>query len=93
MAPSTRDTGMRCAEFHIDPRDDDPGPRGGHTLTCVPVEGGGERLIVFGGATALEGDGPNGSSSGIRTSSSPSTRLLVIFFSRSTRTLRSCSGR
>jgi len=64
MSSST--TGLRCAEFHIDPRSDDPGPRCGHTLTCVPAEGGGQRLIVFGGATALEGDGPNGSSSGIR---------------------------
>ena len=60
--------GMRCAEFHVDARSDDPGPRCGHTLTCVPAEGGGQRLIVFGGATALEGDGPNGSTSGIRAS-------------------------
>lgn len=61
-------TGLRCAEFHSDPRSDDPGPRCGHTLTCVPAEGDGQRLIVFGGATALEGDGPNGSTSGIRAS-------------------------
>ena len=56
MAPSTRDTGMRCAEFHIDPRDDDPGPRCGHTLTCVPVEGGGERRGGVGGAWWLGGN-------------------------------------
>jgi hypothetical protein len=62
---------MLCAQFHHDVArsDDDPGPRCGHTLTCVPADGGGQRLIVFGGATALEGDGPNGSTSGIRESS------------------------
>ena len=50
---------MLCAQFHHDVArsDDDPGPRCGHTLTCVPADGGGQRLIVFGGATALEGDG------------------------------------
>jgi hypothetical protein len=58
---------MLCAQFHIDDtRSNDPGPRCGHTLTCVPAEQGGQRLIVFGGATALEGDGPNGGTSGIR---------------------------
>jgi hypothetical protein len=78
MSSST--TGLRCAEFHIDPRSDDPGPRCGHTLTCVPAEGGGQRLIVFGGATALEGDGPNGSSSGIRTSPTRSKPASHLFF-------------
>ena len=58
--------GMLCAQFHVDTRSDDPGPRCGHTLTCVPAESGGQRLIIFGGATALEGDGPSGSTSGIR---------------------------
>ena len=58
--------GMLCAQFHVDTRSDDPGPRCGHTLTCVPADGGGQRLIIFGGATALEGDGPSGSTSGIR---------------------------
>ena len=57
---------MLCAQFHVDTRSDDPGPRCGHTLTCVPAESGGQRLIIFGGATALEGDGPSGSTSGIR---------------------------
>ena len=57
---------MLCAQFHVDTRSDDPGPRCGHTLTCVPADGGGQRLIIFGGATALEGDGPSGSTSGIR---------------------------
>ena len=87
MSSST--TGLRCAEFHIDPRSDDPGPRCGHTLTCVPAEGGGQRLIVFGGATALEGDGPNGSSSGIRTSPTRSKPASHLFFPLRARLARS----
>jgi hypothetical protein len=80
---------MLCAEFHVSAhnRADDPGPRCGHTLTCVPAEGGGQRLIVFGGATALEGDGSSQGTSGIRESTAsqlnPSTRLLYAY-----RTLR-----
>ncbi len=56
-------------------RDDGPGPRCGHTLTAVAAVGEegnpgyvGPRLILFGGATALEGNtgpvGPQGSPAG-----------------------------
>lgn len=58
---------MLCAQFHVDAASQDPGPRCGHTLTCVPADNGGQRLILFGGATALEGDQPKGvGPSGIR---------------------------
>jgi hypothetical protein len=69
----------RVLEAVIEKKDDGPGPRCGHTLTAIP--GSGEpgsssyvapRLILFGGATALEGNagaqaGPQtpGGSSGI----------------------------
>ncbi|GAB2274540.1 Serine/threonine-protein phosphatase bsl3 [Dionaea muscipula] len=62
-------TGPRCAPTYsvvnvvIDKKDDGPGPRCGHTLTAVPAVGDegtpgyiGPRLILFGGATALEGN-------------------------------------
>ena len=63
----------------MEKKDDGPGPRCGHTLTAIsgPGEPGsssyvGPRLILFGGATALEGNagaqsGPQtpGGSSGI----------------------------
>lgn len=58
----------------IEKRDDGPGPRCGHTLTAVAAvneEGSpgyiGPRLILFGGATALEGNsaaGPQAASPG-----------------------------
>ncbi|KAL3628008.1 Serine/threonine-protein phosphatase bsl2 [Castilleja foliolosa] len=61
--------GPRCAPPYsvvnaiIEKKEDGPGPRCGHTLTAVPAvgeEGGpgyvGPRLILFGGATALEGN-------------------------------------
>ena len=32
----------------------EPGPRCGHTLTAISLEGGASRLLLFGGATALE---------------------------------------
>lgn len=58
----------------IEKRDDGPGPRCGHTLTAVAAvneEGSpgyiGPRLILFGGATALEGSsaaGPQAASPG-----------------------------
>ncbi|KAE8688741.1 Serine/threonine-protein phosphatase BSL2 [Hibiscus syriacus] len=66
--------GPRCAPTYsvvnaiIDKKEDGPGPRCGHTLTAVAAVGEegtpgyiGPRLILFGGATALEG---NSSSSG-----------------------------
>ncbi|KAL8140906.1 hypothetical protein V2J09_006927 [Rumex salicifolius] len=61
--------GPRCAPMYtvvnaiIDKKEDGPGPRCGHTLTAVPAVGEegttgyiGPRLILFGGATALEGN-------------------------------------
>ncbi|GFQ02582.1 serine/threonine-protein phosphatase bsl3 [Phtheirospermum japonicum] len=61
--------GPRCAptysvvEAIIEKKEDGPGPRCGHTLTAVPAVGEegspgyiGPRLILFGGATALEGN-------------------------------------
>lgn len=61
--------GPRCAPTYsvvnaiIDKKEDGPGPRCGHTLTAVPAVGEegtsgyiGPRLILFGGATALEGN-------------------------------------
>lgn len=56
-------------------KDDGPGPRCGHTLTAVPAVGEdgsatyiGPRLILFGGATALEGNSGGGSGTGTPTS-------------------------
>ncbi|KNA23387.1 hypothetical protein SOVF_024870 isoform B [Spinacia oleracea] len=61
--------GPRCAPSYsvvnaiIEKKEDGPGPRCGHTLTAVPAVGEegstgyiGPRLILFGGATALEGN-------------------------------------
>ena len=61
--------GPRCAPTYtvvnaiIEKKEDGPGPRCGHTLTAVPPVGEegtpgyiGPRLILFGGATALEGN-------------------------------------
>ncbi|KAH9627428.1 hypothetical protein KSS87_012078 [Heliosperma pusillum] len=61
--------GPRCAPPYtvvnavIEKEEDGPGPRCGHTLTAVPAVGEegnngyiGRRLILFGGATALEGN-------------------------------------
>ncbi|KAL9235405.1 hypothetical protein vseg_010164 [Gypsophila vaccaria] len=61
--------GPRCAPCYsvvnavIEKEEDGPGPRCGHTLTAVPAVGEegspgyiGPRLILFGGATALEGN-------------------------------------
>ncbi|KAL6563699.1 Serine/threonine-protein phosphatase bsl2 [Orobanche gracilis] len=62
-------SGPRCAPTYTvanaihEKNDDGPGPRCGHTLTAVPAVGEegslgyiGPRLILFGGATALEGN-------------------------------------
>lgn len=61
--------GPRCAPTYtvvnaiLEKKEDGPGPRCGHTLTAVPAVGEegtpgyiGPRLILFGGATALEGN-------------------------------------
>lgn len=59
----------------LEKKDDGPGPRCGHTLTAVPAVGEegsatyiGPRLILFGGATALEGNSGGGSGTGTPTS-------------------------
>ncbi|KAL2540975.1 Serine/threonine-protein phosphatase BSL3 [Abeliophyllum distichum] len=70
--------GPRCAPTYsvvnaiMEKKEDGPGPRCGHTLTAVPSVGEegtpgyiGPRLILFGGATALEG---NSAGSGTPTS-------------------------
>lgn len=75
----------------LEKKDDGPGPRCGHTLTAVPAVGEdgtpgyiGPRLILFGGATALEG---NSAASGTPTSAGNAgirkyfTFLCVWFFS------------
>jgi hypothetical protein len=70
----------------IDKKEDGPGCRCGHTLTAVPAVGeegtqgyAGPRLILFGGATALEGNSAtppsSAGSAGIRMSSVP--RLVI----------------
>ncbi|KAL3850250.1 hypothetical protein ACJIZ3_012132 [Penstemon smallii] len=61
--------GPRCAPSYtvvnaiLEKKEDGPGPRCGHTLTAVPAVGDegspgyiGPRLVLFGGATALEGN-------------------------------------
>ncbi|GMI81651.1 BRI1 suppressor 1 (BSU1)-like 2 [Hibiscus trionum] len=76
--PQTQVVGPRCAPTYsvvnavIEKKEDGPGPRCGHTLTAVAAVGEegtpgyiGPRLILFGGATALEG---NSASSGTPTS-------------------------
>ncbi|KAK4763798.1 hypothetical protein SAY87_013236 [Trapa incisa] len=56
----------RALETFWDSDDDAPGPRCGHTLTAVAAtKNNGPRLILFGGATAIEG-GPASSAPGIR---------------------------
>ncbi|GMI92277.1 BRI1 suppressor 1 (BSU1)-like 2 [Hibiscus trionum] len=76
--PQAPVVGPRCAPTYsvvnaiIEKKEDGPGPRCGHTLTAVAAVGEegtpgyiGPRLILFGGATALEG---NSASSGTPTS-------------------------
>ncbi|CAL1390356.1 unnamed protein product [Linum trigynum] len=56
----------RSLETYWDTDDDAPGPRCGHTLTAVAAtKTHGPRLILFGGATAIEG-GASSSAPGIR---------------------------
>ncbi|KAI7982307.1 Serine/threonine-protein phosphatase BSL1 [Camellia lanceoleosa] len=58
----------RTLETFWDSDDDSPGPRCAHTLTSVAATSShGPRLILFGGATAIEG-GPSSSAPGIRLS-------------------------
>lgn len=55
----------RPLETFWDTDDDAPGPRFGHTLTAVAAtKTHGPRLILFGGATGIEGG--NGGAPGIR---------------------------
>ncbi|KAL2510599.1 Serine/threonine-protein phosphatase BSL1 [Abeliophyllum distichum] len=55
----------RPLETYWDSNEDAPGPRCAHTLTAVAAtKAHGPRLILFGGATAIEGG--NGGASGIR---------------------------
>ncbi|KAK3041426.1 hypothetical protein RJ639_000403, partial [Escallonia herrerae] len=57
----------RPLETYWDTDDDAPGPRCAHTLTAVaPTKTHGPRLILFGGATAIEG-GAGSATPGIRT--------------------------
>lgn len=45
-------------DSHYDTDEDHPGPRCAHTLTAIaPTNNHGARLILFGGATAVEGQG------------------------------------
>ncbi|KAK3007900.1 hypothetical protein RJ639_013045, partial [Escallonia herrerae] len=56
----------RALETYWDTDDDAPGPRCAHTLTAVaPTKSHGARLILFGGATAIEG-GAGSATPGIR---------------------------
>ncbi|KAK7845163.1 serine/threonine-protein phosphatase bsl1 [Quercus suber] len=56
----------RSMETYWDTDEDAPGPRCGHTLTAVAAsKSNGPRLILFGGATAIEG-GASSSAPGIR---------------------------
>ena len=55
----------RSMETYWDTDEDAPGPRCGHTLTAVAAsKSNGPRLILFGGATAIEG-GASSSAPGI----------------------------
>ncbi|KAI9115078.1 hypothetical protein K1719_014091 [Acacia pycnantha] len=55
----------RTLNSHWDTDEDAPGPRTGHTLTVVAAtKTHGPRLILFGGATAIEGG--SSSTPGIR---------------------------
>ncbi|XP_028052179.1 serine/threonine-protein phosphatase BSL1-like isoform X1 [Camellia sinensis] len=57
----------RTLETYWDSDDDSPGPRCSHTLTAVSAtKSQGPRLILFGGATAIEGGASSSSAPGIR---------------------------
>ena len=77
----------------IEKKEDNPGPRCGHTLTAVAAVGEegspgyiGPRLILFGGATALEN---NATTSGAL-SSPGSSSISTFFFPRIWQNLYSC---
>lgn len=83
--------GPRCAPAYsvvdalMDKKEDGPGPRCGHTLTAVPAVGEegtpgyiGPRLVLFGGATALEG---NSGGTGTPTSAAGSAGIRTFAFS------------
>lgn len=83
--------GPRCAPTYsvvdamMDKKEDGPGPRCGHTLTAVPAVGEegtpgyiGPRLVLFGGATALEG---NSGGTGTPTSAAGSAGIRTFAFS------------
>jgi hypothetical protein len=73
----------------MDRKEDGPGSRCGYTLTTVPATGEegslgyvGPRLILFGGAIALEGNSAtppsSAGSSGIRTPPSTSAYSMIL---------------
>lgn len=72
----------RALETYWDTDDDAPGPRCGHTLTAVAAtKSFGPRLILFGGATAIEG-GASSAAPGIsKLPSNLSTIVIIIFIS------------
>nr|PNR60141.1 hypothetical protein PHYPA_002934 [Physcomitrium patens] len=93
MASSPRPApAYRVVSAVIEKKEDGPGPRCGHTLTAVAAVGEegtpgylGPRLILFGGATALEGNssGPGGpqtasAAAGISKISSSVLALCVV---------------
>ena len=62
----------RPLETYWDTDEDAPGPRCGHTLTAVAAtKTHGPRLILFGGATAIEGGAA---------SSAPGISILLSFY-------------
>lgn len=85
--------GPRCAPTYtvvtavIEKKEDGPGPRCGHTLTAVPAVGEegtpgyiGPRLILFGGATALEGNsGASGTPSSAGSAGIRMFYLIIAF--------------
>lgn len=69
----------------LEKKEDGPGPRCGHTLTAVAAVGEegtagyiGPRLILFGGATALEGN--SAASSGTPSSAGSAGISMFLFF-------------
>mmetsp|Transcript_3467 Transcript_3467/g.7218 ORF Transcript_3467/g.7218 Transcript_3467/m.7218 type:complete len:903 (-) Transcript_3467:555-3263(-) len=65
MSRTGTHNGPRLAPLVFSNAGNGPGPRCGHSLTPV-IGDQGPRLILFGGATALEGTGTNSGTSGIR---------------------------